>query len=196
MMMGNKFRFYGNQDDVLRVWTFISGLPGMQFIEAYSEKNRTNRQFEAFPGAQFLNDEITIAAWPSVVGGQPRQKIERLSPQSAENLRASGRCVLESPAFISMTTDDAPTDQLIGPRKLIYYTEKAARRCGSNFDFDEVQIEEVDWAQLKAVTDKIISYIKRSSEVRWNSMPVLPGCASELRGGSKRLWDWGRVGTI
>jgi hypothetical protein len=196
-MMGNIYNFYGDLEDVLGVWKFMSDLPGMQFIEEFSQKNRKNQQFEAFPGEQFLEDgRFTIAAWPSVVGGQPRQRIERLSPESAARLRASGTCVLESPAFIRMATVAAPNDQLIGPRELFYWTEKNARRYGKNIDFDEAQLQEVDWAQLKIITDKIISHIKRSSEARWNSMPVLPGCARDLRGGSKKLWCWGRVGTI
>jgi hypothetical protein len=195
-MMGNRYRFYGDTEDVLGVWKFLSDVPGMQFIEVFSQENCPNEQFEAFPGERLLQDgTMTVAAWPSVVGGRPRQRIERLSPESAARLRASGKRVLESPAFIRMTTAEAPNNQLIGPRELIYWTEKAARRYGK-IEFDEAQIEEVDWAQLKAITDKIISYVKRSSEARWRSMPVLPGCASELRASSKRLWDWGRKGTI
>lgn len=196
-MMGNRYRFYGNQGDVLRLWRFISDLPQMQFVEEFSQPNRANRQFDEFPGESFFQDGwIMVAAWPSAAGGQPRQRIDRLSPESASKLRASGKYVLESPAFIRMTTGHAPNDKLFGPRELIYWTEKAARRYGKGMDFDETQIEDVDWGHLKVITDKIISYIKRSSEVRWRSIPVLPGCASELRAGSKRLWDWGREGTI
>lgn len=132
-MRGNRYRFYGDQEDVLHVWKFISDIPGMRFIEPYSQKNCSNRQFEAFPGEQFLQDgTMAIAAWPTVVGGQPRQKIERLSPGSAARLRASGKHVLESPAFIQMITAHAPNNQLIGPRELDYWTEKAARRYGKN----------------------------------------------------------------
>lgn len=196
-MMGNRYKFFGDEKDVFRVWNFMSDVPGMRFIEVFSQKNCVNQHFDVFPGEQFLQDgTMTIAAWPSVVGGQPRQQIERLSPHSAEKLRASGKQVLESPAFIQMTTARAPDSQLISPRELIYWTEKAARRYGTNIDFDEAQMQEVDWVQLKVITDKIISFVKRSSEARWNSMPVLPGCAGELRAGSKLLWDWGRKGTI
>jgi hypothetical protein len=172
----------------------MNDLPGIRFIEVYSRKNEKNRWYERFPEEQYNGDGFfNVAAWPSVVGGTPRQRIQRLSVEPASKLHASGICVLESPAFIQMTIARPPNERFIGPREIRYWTEKTARQFGKT-DFDEAQIDEVDWGQLKHITRKILSYVKRSSCKRWNSKPVLAGCAEALKGGSKKLWFWGQEG--
>jgi len=194
MVSGLTYNFYGDADDVLRVWRFMNDLPGIRFVEVSSRKNEKNRWYERFPEEQYNGDGfLNVAAWPSVVGGTPRQRFQRLSAESAIKLGALGISVLESPAFIQITTTTSPREGYIGPSEIWYWTEKTARQFGK-IDFDEAQIDEVDWGQLKRVTDKILSYVKRSSCGRWNSKPVLAGCAEALKGGSKKLWFWGQEG--
>lgn len=190
--MSNIYNFYGNVDDVLKLWRFISNLPGMRFVEVYSRNNVENRWFESFPEEKYEQDGAShVAAWPSLVGGVPRQRIDRLPADSAKKIRASGTFFLESPALIEITTAPSPTDpDYISPRELRYWTEKTARGH-SKYCHDDSQNNEVDWLQLKKTTDQIISYIKKTAPLGWNRKPVLPGCAESLKDGSRELWFWG-----
>src|SRR5262245_45773685 len=130
MVSGNIYNFYGDAEDVLRVWRFIYDLSGVRFVEPYSRKNEENRWFGSFPEEQCggADGYFNVAAWPTEVGGAPRQRFQRLSAESAIKLGALGISVLESPAFIQITTTSSPREECIGPRAIHYWTEKAARQ--------------------------------------------------------------------
>lgn len=198
--MSNIYNFYGDADDVLKLWQFINDLPGMRFVEVVSRNNVANQWFDSFPEELYRQKKSSsigslVAAWPSTVGGVPRQRIQRLPAETAIKLRNSSKSFLESPAFIEINTAPSPNSNYISPRELRYWTEKTARKYGKFF-YDEAQNGEVDWLQLRQVTDQILSYIKKTSSARWNRKPILAGCAENLKVGSKKLWFWGQEGTL
>lgn len=189
------FNFYAFPDEVYELWNCISDLPGMQLLESDSRPDQSNRKFDKFPLSEWeaVGRNFSVAAWASDVSGQPRLKQIRFEPTTVERLGAAGRTALVSPAFIRIGAVAAPSDNLIGPCELIYWTEKIAAKSQL---FSADQLEEVDWKRLAQRVTAVKRQIIDRSVGKWRAAPVSRYVAEALATNNARLWSWGATGTI
>lgn len=189
------FNFFATFEEVYGLWDCIGDLPGMQLLESDSRPDQANREFDRFPRSEWGAEDrdFSVAAWASDVGGSPRTKQIIFEPATAERLGAVGRTTLISPAFVRLGSVRPPSDGLIGPRELMYWTEKIAARSGR---FGADQLEEVDWKRLAQRVTAVKRLIIARSTGKWRTAPVLPGIAEALSRSDVRLWLWGATGSI
>lgn len=189
------FNFFATFEEVYELWDCIGDLPGMQLLESDSRPDRSNREFDRFPRSEWGAEDrdFSVAAWASDVGGAPRTKQIIFEPATVERLGAVGRTTLVSPAFVRLGSVRPPSDGLIGPCELIYWTEKLAAKS-RHFDAD--QLEEIDWKRLAQRVTAVKRLITSRSAGKWRSAPVSPRIAEALSTNDDRLWLWGATGTI
>ena len=188
--MAMALNFFAADDDLTEVVSWLFQVPGMKFFEEYSAPDQQNRWFER---ADEVTDRLKssphmLAAWPSDVGGKPKQKAVRFNKELQDEFGGTGRTILESPAIIRVRrVTEIP--ECINPFSISCWTEKGARQRSN---YDEKALDSVDWSRLTSIVASIERRIKKTSPGRLNSQPILPGAYKRLVDGDAQIWAWGK----
>ncbi|QUD89996.1 hypothetical protein [Phenylobacterium montanum] len=186
------YNFFAAPDELAEIWNWISSRDGVRLLEASSQPDAPNREFSSFPIDELKAEGwVSVVAWPSVVGGQPRRREVTFGPGAVS--KGKGRTELVSPAFLAIKGLRPPRENQIGPAELVYETEKSAQRSGR---YSDEQLAEVDWKVFQKFISLVQRHIEGIAAAKWRAHPVLPGIAQELKSTSKVLWLWGDEGTI
>jgi hypothetical protein len=181
--------FFATDGDLTDVSSWLFQVPGMRFFEEYSAPDQQNRWFEEPDEIADLlrNGAHTLAAWPSGVGGKPEQKEVVFSKAQRDELGASGRTVLTSPAIIRVNRNtDLPG--CLNPFSISCWTERGARQRSM---YDEEVLNSVAWPKLASIVSGIQRQIRKSSPGKLHSYPIMPAAYTKLVDGDVQLWNWG-----
>ena len=189
------FNFFATSEEAFEIWDDIAKRPGVRMLEADSRPGKENREFDKFPLTEWQSPDrnFSVVAWASKAGGKPRLRNATFSTATANALGASGRSSLTSPGFLKIHRISAPNVNLIAPSELVYWTEKLAIKSQK---FNEEQIQEIDWNQLRREVTAIKRWIISKSVAEWKGAAVSKGVADILSEGSTKLWLWGATGWI
>jgi hypothetical protein len=181
--------FFATEVDISQIWQWLFAVPGTSILEAYSRPDQPNRSFG-------LWDEIagylaaggqSLAAWPTSVGGRPRQEKISFKPELQKESGGKGRTVLRSPAFINVISNNEQMGCLAGSR-ISFWSEKGVRQRSI---YPDEFIDEVDWSAHRLITGQIERQIKKASPAKLHSCPIMPDAYAKLEAGEIKLWNWG-----
>lgn len=183
-----QFDFFATDDDLLTVWRLIYNVPDMKIFESYSKPDQTNQWIGGWDEFVAIYEEYKgFAAWPVIVGGEPRARWVEFEPNTQIKLGSKGRTVLESPAIIDVMSLGV-RGSCLASSCIKCWNEKGARQRSS---FPEEFCDEVDWRQFRSKFAKIQRQIIKMCPAKLRQVPIMPDAFDKFRDGQIKLWNWG-----
>jgi hypothetical protein len=181
--------FFGTQSDIAQAWRWLLETPGVRVCEEYSRLDQESRWFSTW---EELAESIGapdqgLAAWSEDFGGQPEIKSISFDEAARRQLGATGRTVLQSPAFIRIRQNN---DQqgCLAHSTFGCWSEAGARQRSI---YSEHVLNSVDWKNLNKTTAAIARRINKESPAKLRSYSIMPDAWRRFEAREIRLWNFG-----
>lgn len=181
--------FFGTDADVAQIWCWLFDIAGVRLCEEYSRPDHPNRWFETqddFEKAGGVSIS-SLAAWSPEFGPKPTPEKINFTSKTQHQMRAKGRTILRSPAFIRISRNGDQKGCLVAS-SISYWQERGAR---SKSVYPSEILDLIDWKKFETTSGAVVRRMRKTAPAKLGRYPIMPDAWAKLVTGEIQLWNWG-----